>query len=430
MSSLKIHNHTEVTLNPEQDEASRKFTQFLLDRTIREMVLEGHAGTGKTFLVRYLLTELAHRMDFIQTVLDDEAEMMDRVYITATTHKAARVLKDLTGTDVQTIHSLLGLRLKNDYKTGTKYLQATSRDTLEPGLLIIDEASFVTEELLGHIRKKAERCKVLFLGDPNQLTPAGDENCIIFNSNLFTAKLSKIMRNGGEIQKLSHQYRDVLLGGEWPVIKTTPDVRHVNGYDVAQEIDTAFKNGENAKVLAFTNAQVERVNAYVCDLLGLTHRIAKGQRRITNKHIGLGQNPILSETEVSIIDCYDSEKYGVKGQMVCVGNHWAFAPDDFDQAKAVANKFRKAKEWNEYFEIQDEWADLRHPFALTIHKSQGSTYDKAIIDLADIGRCREPSQVARMLYVAISRASKEVILGGYLPSHYVGVDSCITKNSA
>ena len=55
-----------------------------------------------------------------------------------------------------------------------------------------------------------------------------------------------------------------------------------------------------------------------------------------------------------------------------------------------------------------------------MHKSQGSTYDTVFIDLENIGSCRNPDQVARMLYVAVSRARNRIFLFGKLPTKYGG----------
>ena len=79
------------------------------------------------------------------------------------------------------------------------------------------------------------------------------------------------------------------------------------------------------------------------------------------------------------------------------------------------------KKWPLYFQYKDEWLDLRPAYASTVHKAQGSTYTTVFMDLSDIGKCNIASDVARMLYVSISRASKQVYLYGDLPSKYLEV---------
>jgi len=64
--------------------------------------------------------------------------------------------------------------------------------------------------------------------------------------------------------------------------------------------------------------------------------------------------------------------------------------------------------------IKDAWAhknnlaDVRHVYSMTVHKSQGSTLDTAIVDLSDLGRIRGDFDYNRSLYVATTRASKHL----------------------
>ena len=54
--------------------------------------------------------------------------------------------------------------------------------------------------------------------------------------------------------------------------------------------------------------------------------------------------------------------------------------------------------------------DLDYGYCLSVHKSQGSTYDNVFINLNDILRCRTILDRNRLLYVALSRASKKVFI--------------------
>ena len=47
--------------------------------------------------------------------------------------------------------------------------------------------------------------------------------------------------------------------------------------------------------------------------------------------------------------------------------------------------------------------DLYYAYGSTVHKSQGSTYDYSGIHLGDIYKCPDPSERARLVYVALSR---------------------------
>jgi ATP-dependent exoDNAse (exonuclease V) alpha subunit len=51
-------------------------------------------------------------------------------------------------------------------------------------------------------------------------------------------------------------------------------------------------------------------------------------------------------------------------------------------------------------------APLRHAYACTVHKSQGSTYDISMVDFSDVFRSDDK---ARLIYVAATRASKFLV---------------------
>jgi len=68
--------------------------------------------------------------------------------------------------------------------------------------------------------------------------------------------------------------------------------------------------------------------------------------------------------------------------------------------------------WRTFFAIKEWLHDLRPIHASTVHKSQGSTYQHAFIDAGDIGRCTRADVIARLMYVAVSRAAQTVTLTG------------------
>lgn len=421
-----------ITLNAGQEKAASDFIGFLADPDQNEMVLEGPAGTGKSTLVRHLFTNIENQMEFLKLVMGDNFKMLDSVQITATTHKAAHVISEVLGCEVVTIHSLLKLQIRNNYRTGETYLEDRDKGfSLEPGLLMIDEASFITPELMNYIRAKAPHSKILYIGDPFQLAPTGYKDPVVFNCNLPTARLTDIVRNQGAIQHLSTQFRHTVEHGTFKEINVQDgSVLRVDGATFQQLVDKAFTDKEeNIKILAWSNARVHDYNEYVRELLKLPEEPYVGMHLITNNPIGV-DNPkaksIKTDSHVWIREIYPAEELECEGWYLRVqdkagSSHSVFMPKNRSQATAMMKHFAKNKQWHEYFQIKESWADLRPPHACTVHKSQGSTYDRVFIDLKDIGRCNIPSDVARMLYVAISRASKQVILYGELPPKYRGM---------
>ena len=82
--------------------------------------------------------------------------------------------------------------------------------------------------------------------------------------------------------------------------------------------------------------------------------------------------------------------------------------------KQIANK----KDWPSYFWFKENVFDLRLPYACTVHKSQGNTYDEVLVDCGSFKICDSPATAARLLYVAVSRAKNKVLFYGKLPKKY------------
>ena len=83
--------------------------------------------------------------------------------------------------------------------------------------------------------------------------------------------------------------------------------------------------------------------------------------------------------------------------------------------KAVLNILKtkcKNKElnWTEYYNFAEKFADFKYNHALSIHKSQGSTYQQVIVNIGNIELNKNEKEKKRLLYTAITRASELVIL--------------------
>lgn len=63
--------------------------------------------------------------------------------------------------------------------------------------------------------------------------------------------------------------------------------------------------------------------------------------------------------------------------------------------------------WKEFWRAKEAFADLRPAYALTVHKSQGSTFATTLVDAVDImNRNSKKWEALRCLYVAVSRSAE------------------------
>lgn len=125
----------------------------------RLSVLVGPAGTGKTTL----LEALVRRAEIVQ----------DGVLLLAPTGKARVQLQSKVGHEAHTLASFLIKKKGFDPETG-QYLPVKPAMQSSAGLVVIDEASMLTEEMLAAALTAVKGVKRLVLvGDPRQLPPIG-----------------------------------------------------------------------------------------------------------------------------------------------------------------------------------------------------------------------------------------------------------------
>lgn len=410
------------TLTNDQANALDAFFQFLSDPVESVFVLSGYSGCGKSTLVRILIDRLP---DFIKTIrLINPSFKEYTLELTATTNKAAENLGQITGGNASTIQSFLGLRVFTDYRTQeTKLTPRPNFDLIEGAIVIIDEASFVDKQLLGFIFSRTRNCKIVFVGDPAQLAPVKSNGTPVFDAGFGGAALTQVVRQaeGNPIVDLSTKFRHVVNTGEF--FSFHPDGHHVQHLDrqaFNQAIEQEFTRPEwrynDSKILAWTNKCTIGFNHFVRNLAKGDPHFQVGDYAVCNNFVTVGNKSLKTDqlVEITHIDP-DSEEHGVPGNWFTVDHTvHAFMPKSLADKNAALRKAKALDNMRTYASIDQSWIDLRAAYAQTVNKSQGSTYDKVFIDLDDIGRCNSGEQIARMLYVAVSRARHHVYLTGDL----------------
>lgn len=240
-----------------------------------------------------------------------------------------------------------------------------------------------------------------------------------------------------------------------------------NKADFVKSIDTSFANEEYTRnidmyrVIAYTNDCVSTWNTYIrnsiikdCDKNVITkHDLIMSYETIVDEFMSIILNNSEEYIIKDIID-YVDDAYGFKGflikfQLIHGGliTKPLFVIDHLDKftilkynqiltelinsAKVAKPQFRASK-WREYFEFKKKYLiianiknrngnilfsrDLDYGFAITAHKSQGSTYENVFVDVNDMIYTpngimyTNKDDLLRRLYVACSRARKKLVL--------------------
>lgn len=429
-----------MQLNQGQEAAVSAVLQFLSSPD-KEFIISGPAGVGKTFLMQYITKNVLKEYQDMHRLLG--LPTVDyKVHLTATTNKAAEVLMETTGVGASTIHSFLGLRVKDNYQTGTQDITTTNDWQIHTKeLIFIDEASMIDSKLHKYILTGTDAsCKIIYLGDHCQLAPVMEQISPVYVQPKHFALLTEPVRNADQpaLMDLCNQLRNTVETGEFKPIDPVPGViEYLDDAQAQQLIDRDFaKESPHNRILCYTNEKVQEYNHYIRNLRGYPQLFVGGELLICNSAIQIGSTFLRVEQEVLVHSAEshtdmiavgpESDPVEMEVQSLVLsdprGNFYlkTRVPANPDHFKALLKYYAGQKRWPVYFNLKNGFPDLRPKDAATVHKAQGSTYDSVILDLANIGRCTQNDQVARMLYVGVSRARNKVYLYGKLPPRFQG----------
>lgn len=420
--------------SPDQDEAKRRISEFLLSNET-SISLVGPAGSGKTTILKQILADAKARKW--------------RVALSAPTHQAAARIREATNYQADTTHRLLGVSLVRDEKTGDEYLKSKGTPDIQPGtLLVVDESSMLQNQLKTIILKFVERndCKVIFVGDAAQLSPVKEKPSATVDKETCEwdlIELTTIHRQAAEnpIIALATAIResDKLTTGLFASnlrdgmgVEYFDDKRLWADYLVQQCGMEEFQH----RYVAYTNhatdeaAKAIRRQRYGNDAIAHPYLIGEelvvNSRCVPNDSEGKSrrkkkrkdQTVIPSNETVIVKNVFrDGDLYKVECDWQ--GHHVLLdALKGYKEREAYLSSLKRwavqNHSWRAYYDASDSIADLRSATSLTTHSSQGSTFDNVFINLSNMAICKNPDELRRLLYVAVTRAAGMVYITGEL----------------
>jgi len=410
-------------LTPGQEAGLQKFMQFYVDPTQTVMVLKGYSGTGKSTLVKSILRDLPKMAEMCRAIAPGWRE--PEPVLTATTNQAAEAFHISVDRvlPAQTIHSFLSLRLHTpDYRKPKETVLVPYGDPVEHKLIFIDESSYIGRELLKLILTQVYNCKIVFIGDYAQLTPIDDDIMPAFEMNAMEIELTDLVRfEPGPMTDIVTDLRGAVLGHGWKKFKRTPGIiDHLPRKEFGKLALDMFKKPDehpNMKILAYSNNRVTLYNNGLSKHILGTSNPMIGQKMMVNAAVRNNASSCFNNEEVQIGHIEEAYEYGCDGwEIELVGKAgYYFMPKRRGMKEEAHRRMLMKDNYQAMKIIVDTWIDLRPTFACTVNKAQGSTYDYGFIDLDDICRfARTTNQLARLLYVGVSRFRKGVCFTGDL----------------
>lgn len=364
-----------LILLPEQREAVKQAL------SCRISVILGGAGSGKTTLIRAIANQYG-----------GEAYRV----LAAPTGKAARNLTARTGMVARTVHSALGMHPNDDFLSPVIWGNV--------GLVIIDEASMMTLEMLvGCLCKMRHDCRLVLLGDPNQLQSVGSGNVLpdLLELGVPYVRLESNHRQAGA--DIGLQNNVVGFGGHVSIRDLMFDDSFVMeemgeqdiGKTLVKEAARRYCSGESVQVLSPTNLTVDRLNRAIREVVNPAGS-AKQELRCKGMLFRDGDRVMLTQNDRDR-DCCNGD----------VGILHIEDNDSDDPVYHVELPDGRTPKWNDCGGL----LNMTLAYAVTVHKSQGSEYDTILMPMTN---GLVSMMYRNLIYTAISRAKKQVILYGSL----------------
>ena len=417
------------------------------DESNTPFVLRGYAGTGKTYCIQKVIKSLQQLNSKI------------KIAVCAPTHRAVHVLQEMAlhaglKVDITTLHSLLHVMPGEYDETGRPKLKPNkwSREAFyrDYDLVVIDEASMIGEELMELIER--ENTATIFMGDPAQLPPIGEEESPVFK--LPTGyELTQVMRYSGAIADYVTSIRNQINARIPPRLNTIGNITKCNSQEWNKWLIDEFHRATDpyaVRAIAWTNRRVNAINKLIrksIEGVGDEEPYIKGERLVAKEPVIVRSENDVNRRIILMHSCAECEVKAVKEDALPYHSRYlniyrlnietdlgteawilTIHPQSWKTAKKMVLEWKqeillmepqnRKKAWAAFYEFLETFNlvtqsggianRLNYAYATTCHQSQGGTFKKVFVVNTDILVCRDGKMRNQLLYVADSRASEHL----------------------
>ena len=377
-----------ITYNKEQKEAIKSAL------TNNVSIITGGPGTGKTTIIKGIL-----RLYSIYKKISYDS-ITREVCLLAPTGRASKRMSETCGIGASTIHRFL----KWDKESNTFAVNELNK--VHYNMFIIDETSMLDNHLLSSLFKGIDiHTKIIFVGDEYQLPSVGPG---LILSDMISAGVPHI-----KLETIYRQSENSYI----PML--AKDIKNVNVTDdyLDKKDDYNFISCDSKDIKNVLVQIVEKMQDKKMDLgnLQVLAPMYKGENGIDNLNI------VLQE----LINPKDKKKDEIKVGPITyrVGDKILNLVNDIDNniyngdigyIKSIDINSKKEPivveyDNNEVGYKRENFNQITHAYAISIHKSQGSEFMHVIMPITK-GYSR--MLYNKLLYTGVSRAKKSLVLLG------------------
>ena len=413
-----------VVLTSAQENAKKLIEEWFFNTDDQVFVLSGYAGTGKTFLIDYVVRE----------VLKLEAGK-EAVFVSPTGKAAANLVRN--GTVAGTVHGLIYIRDGEEFDVDEngeiverRELSFIKREKIDEKirLIIVDEASMINETVLTDLISFGVKC--LFSGDGAQLPPVSGA-CPLLENPHYT--LTEIVRQAADnpiiqVATLAREGKKIPYGnyGDSVCVIGRNALRGAERKRLFLKADQILcgrnktRSELNAEVRAYKGIDKEQRlpldgEKLICTLNDWEKPLDKDERfYLVNGIIGVGQEIKESFDDLATMEFqadfmdesvktpFDTGIFKDGKYRHLYGDRAVTLSDGTVAHEANFALLHKLRVVSDEPICRFEFA-----YAITCHKAQGSEFDFVIVFDESWAFGEEAS---RWLYTAITRAKQKLLI--------------------
>jgi len=458
-------------LNPDQLKVFEELERFC-DKDCKDdlLCIKGFAGTGKTYVLTRFFAYWKKSNNRGEICLSAPTNKAVGVLQVHTPAKAKEFLSFSTIHKLLGVKASINDDGEEVFEQkGFPELSRYSFVVIDEVSMLDDTLFFASLKAIGHGEEKSKYhrpTKLIFMGDPKQIPPVNKEDCEPFlNPDLYgikTVELSQIMRqkDGNKIieasfcvrENITKSYIDLHQFQHKGQFETCNTALIFGKALMKQEFESVFSSKEfksdpaSIKIIAYRNVQVRAYNNYVrsiyhSDVPKPLPQLIVGELIINNGPVMEGESIILNNnTEMTVISFTEGSGEVIEDDPKTVLKHYNVRTEyfDYDMGKNVQIDIRVLQDqeqpqfqvilkrlsnaaiyapphkkkwfWMQFYKAKQHYADVNYAYAITCHKSQGSTYKNVYVDLADISGNDNVVERNRIIYTAITRASEKAVI--------------------